>query len=150
FILLRSTFHPFPGGLALFLCVYFFLGACGMLWYSKVEKFRVREKLLNSLSWKGDETVLDVGCGRGLLLTGAARRLTTGKAVGVDLWVRGALTDNRPETVIENARCEGVADRVEIKEGDVKQLPFSDSSFDVVVSNYVVHEVKNQSEREQM
>jgi cyclopropane fatty-acyl-phospholipid synthase-like methyltransferase len=31
------------------------------------------------------EAVLDVGCGRGLMLVGAARRLKTGKAVGIDL-----------------------------------------------------------------
>jgi len=40
--------------------------------------------------------VLDVGCGRGLLLIGAARRLTTGKAVGVDIWQAEDRVGNLP------------------------------------------------------
>jgi SAM-dependent methyltransferase len=65
-------------------------------------------------------------------------------------WVAGALTGNRPEAALDNARLEGVLDRVEVKEGDVRQLPFAHASFDVVLSNFVVHEVKNRAEREQM
>ena len=130
--------------------IYFLLGAGGMVRYSKVGKLRIRDQVLGLIPWRGDEMVLDVGCGRGLLLVGAARRLTTGKAIGVDRWVAGALTGNRPEAALDNARWEGVLDRVEVTEGDVRQLPFADASFDVVVSNFVVHEVKNRVEREQM
>jgi 2-polyprenyl-3-methyl-5-hydroxy-6-metoxy-1,4-benzoquinol methylase len=57
-----------------------------MIWDSKVGKLWSRDRLLDGLALRGDETVLDVGCGRGLLLIGAARRLTTGKAVDVDIW----------------------------------------------------------------
>ncbi|HKA06361.1 MAG TPA: class I SAM-dependent methyltransferase [Gemmataceae bacterium] len=130
--------------------VYLLSAACAMVWYSKVGKLRIRDQILESIPWRGDEMVLDVGCGRGLLLVGAARRLTTGKAIGVDRWVAGALTGNRPEAALENARLEGVQDRVELKEGDVRQLPFADGSIDVVVSNFVVHEVDTPVEREQM
>jgi SAM-dependent methyltransferase len=84
------------------------------------------------------------------VLIGAARRLTTGKAVGLDRWVAGALTGNRPGAVLDNARLEGVQDRVEVKEGDARQLPFADESFDAVVSNFVVHEVKDRAERQEM
>ena len=50
-----------------------------MTWSSKVGKLRERERLMDALGLRGDETVLDVGCGRGLLLNAAARRLTTMK-----------------------------------------------------------------------
>jgi ubiquinone/menaquinone biosynthesis C-methylase UbiE len=130
--------------------IYFLLGAGGMVWYSKVGKLRMRDRVLELILWRGDEMVLDIGCGRGLLLIGAARRLTTGKAIGLDRWLAGALTGNRPEAVLDNARLEGVLARVDVKEGDVRQLPFPDASFDVAVSNFVVHEVKNRAEREQM
>jgi hypothetical protein len=43
--------------------------------FSKVGKLRERDRLLDSIPWRGDEAVLDVGCGRGLLLVGAAKRL---------------------------------------------------------------------------
>jgi arsenite methyltransferase len=129
---------------------YFLLGACGMVWYSKVGKLRIREQVLEAVPWRGDELVLDIGCGRGLFLVGAARRLTTGKAIGLDRWLPGALTGNRPEAALDNARSEGVLDRVEVMEGDVWQLPFADASFDVALSNFVVHELNIQAEREQM
>jgi len=129
---------------------YFLLAAGGMIWYSKVVKFRIRESILNTIPWRGDEMVLDAGCGRGLLLMGAARRLTTGQGIGVDLWLPGALTSNRPHSAAANARLEGVEDRVGFIKGDVRRLPFVDESFDVAVSNFVLHEVDNAREREQM
>src|SRR6266481_3960633 len=55
---------------------YFLFGALGMLFYSKVGKLRLRERLLDRIPWRGNETVLDVGCGRGLLAVGAAHRLS--------------------------------------------------------------------------
>src|SRR6516165_4103187 len=119
-----------------------------MVWDSKVGKVRERERLLDSLPWRGDEAVLDVGCGRGLLLIGAAKRLTTGKAVGVDIWQAEDLSGNRPEATLENARLEGVADRVEVRDGDARRLPFADGAFDVVVSKEVLHNIYNAAERD--
>ena len=42
-------------------------GALLLLWSSLVGKFRVRDSLLNAVPWRGDEHVLDVGCGHGLM-----------------------------------------------------------------------------------
>ena len=46
---------------------------CLMLFYSKVQKLKDRDKLLDLIEWSGNELVLDVGCGRGLMLIGAAK-----------------------------------------------------------------------------
>src|SRR5262249_56592558 len=100
-----------------------------------------RERLMALIPWRGDEAVLDVGCGRGLLLIGAAQRLTTGTAVGVDLWSKDDLLDNRPEATRENAALEGVADPVEVKDRDARDLPFADNTFDVIVSPAAPHNI---------
>jgi SAM-dependent methyltransferase len=118
-----------------------------MVWGSKVGKLRLRDRLLDGIPWRGDEQVLDVGCGRGLLLVGAARRLRTGKAIGVDLWQKEDLSGNRPEAVQANARAEGVADRVEVKDGDARALPFPDAGFDVVLSSTALHNIYETAER---
>ena len=57
-----------------------------MVVYSKFMKFRHRDNMLGMVNWRGDERVLDVGTGAGLLLIGAAKKLNTGKATGVDVW----------------------------------------------------------------
>ena len=84
---------------------------------------------------------MDIGCGRGLMLIGAAKRLTTGKAVGIDLWKAEDQSNNKPDETIKNARLEGVADRIEVQTSDMRSLGFGDASFDVVVSHWAVHNV---------
>ncbi len=121
-----------------------------MLFYSKVGKLSLRERLLDRIPWRGDEKVLDVGCGRGLLTVAVASRLSSGSVVGVDVWHHGAVTGNRADSVLENATIEGVRHRVAVKEGDARELPFADGAFDAVVSNFVVHELKNRADRERM
>lgn len=131
----------------------FFIGvillplAGAQILFSKVGKYRERDRLLDGIPWRGDETVLDVGCGRGLLLIGAAKRLRSGRAVGVDIWQSKDQSGNYPEATYENARIEGVANRVEVKSGDARQLPFEDSTFDVVVSSLVLHNIHDGSGR---
>jgi SAM-dependent methyltransferase len=113
--------------------------AIWMVWSSKVGKIREREQLLSKIAWTGREHVLDVGCGRGLMLIGAAKRLTTGKATGIDLWQTQDLSGNRPEATRANIECEGVADKAEVLTSDMRTLPFTDASFDVVVSRAAIH-----------
>ena len=93
--------------------------------------------------------LLDVGCGSGLLLIGAAKRLTTGEAVGVDIWNTKDLSNSGPEVALRNARVEGVAERVSVQEGDARRLPFADESFDVALSLNVLHNIPQRADREQ-
>ena len=117
------------------------LEALYMVWSSKVGKFRERERLLDLVALRGDEKVLDVGCGRGLVLNAAARRLTTGRAFGIDIWNKEDQSGNSPEATRANAMTEGVAERVEIVNGDARDIPFADNTFDVVVSSLAIHNI---------
>ncbi len=109
-------------------------------------RLKGRDKLLNGIPWKGSETVLDVGCGNGILTMGAAKRLTTGNAIGIDIWTEGS-GDNRPEAFQKNAKIEGVADRVSLQNEDVRQLPYDDESFDVIISGLTVHHLGFDTEK---
>ena len=123
------------------------LTALWMVWESKVGKLRNRDKMLQRLTWTGKEQVLDLGCGRGLLMIGAAKRLTTGTATGIDIWQSEDLSGNRPEATLENARREGVEARVDIQTADMRALPFADASFDVVVSRAAIHNLYDAGDR---
>jgi SAM-dependent methyltransferase len=112
-----------------------------MLRSSRAGKPKQRDRLLDALAWRGDERVLDVGCGRGLLLLGAAKRLTTGRAVGLDVWRTQDQAGNDPAATITNAQAEGVAERVELRDGDARRLPFDQQSFDVVLSSLALHNI---------
>jgi arsenite methyltransferase len=114
---------------------------------SRAGKLTERDRLLDQLPWRGDERALDVGCGRGLLLIGAAKRLTTGRAVGLDLWRTKDQAGNDPAATIANAQAEGVAARVELCDGDARQLPFDSQSFDVAVSSLALHNIPGASGR---
>jgi arsenite methyltransferase len=126
-----------------------FLGeAVLMVWSSRVGKRRVVGRMLDALALRGDERVLDVGCGRGLVLIEAAKRLPQGRAVGVDLWQQRDQSGNARRVTLENADREGVADRVKVHDGDARRLPFDDGCFDVVVSSLVVHNIPDTGGRE--
>ena len=111
-------------------------------------KLLMRDKVIDNINWRGDEMVLDVGCGRGLLLIAAAKQLTTDKATGIDLWRGNIEYNNSPEMVWANACAEGVADRIDVKDGDARQLPFPDESFDMVTSSFMLHHINSAGQRE--
>lgn len=110
-------------------------------------KFVVWAGLLEGLGLRGDERILDLGCGRGAVLMLAARRLTTGRAVGVDLWRGVDQSGNSAEATRRNAVAEGVADRIEVLTGDMAALPFEDGSFDLIVSNFAIHNIRSRAGR---
>ena len=42
---------------------------------------------------------------------------------------------------MENARLEGVAERVEVHTGDMRKMPFPDGSYDTVLSMMAIHNI---------
>jgi SAM-dependent methyltransferase len=115
--------------------------AVGGLYSSRRGKFEVWAELLDELDLRGDEHILDVGCGRGAVLLLAAERVPGGRAVGADIWRRRDQVGNSPAAAERNALLEGVSDRVELVHADARDLPFDPDSFDVVVSNLTIHNI---------
>ncbi len=120
-----------------------------MLLYAKVGKFRHRDRILAKVSWTGAEQVLDVGAGRGLLLIGAARRLSSGHATGIDIWNAEDLSGNGPEALLRNIELEGVTAKTTVKSENARQMSFADGSFDVALSNLCLHNIYNKPGRAQ-
>lgn len=113
-----------------------------MLLYVRHGKFRHREYILDLHPWHGDERVLDVGTGRGLLLVGAAKRLTNGgHATGLDIWSTEDMGGNSAEATQRNLQLEGVAERCTLVSESAVAMPFADASFDVILSNLCLHNI---------
>ena len=93
------------------------------------DEIAARAAYLDLLGIGPGEHVLEVGCGSGVVLRDVARRVAPGgMAVGLD--PSPALLTVARELADEH----GLADGVELREGDVRALPFGDAEFDAVLA----------------
>jgi arsenite methyltransferase len=107
--------------------IYTLASAISYAYTSHRGRFRV---WTDELDLQGGEHVLDLGSGDGVVLTRAALRLPDGRVVGV-----------APTKAAANAAAEGVADRTRFVSADLRELPFDDEVFDVVVSSQALREL---------
>jgi ubiquinone/menaquinone biosynthesis C-methylase UbiE len=114
---------------------------------TKWGKFKVWARELEALGLKGNERIVDLGCGRGAVLTMAAELVPGGKVVGVDLWRSVDQSGNQESVTRANAQAEGVSDRVELVTADLRELPFKDGEFDVVLSSLAIHNIKTDRDK---
>lgn len=119
-----------------------------LLWSTRGLRLRIRQRMVQSIDWRGNESVLDVGTGSGITLIGCAQQLTTGQATGIDHWdpnAGGADAD----TFWENVESAGVRERTELHNMDIRQVDLDDESFDVIMSSFAVHHFGNAQDRRQ-
>jgi arsenite methyltransferase len=135
--------------LTAFYGAFFLTHALSFLYTTRRGKFQAWEKILDELRLRGDERVLDMGCGRGAVLTAVAHRLRNGRVVGVDLWSTRDQSGNSPDAPRRNAALEGVAERIDVETGDMRALSFPAGSFDLVVSSLAIHNIHSPGGRAQ-
>jgi SAM-dependent methyltransferase len=83
---------------------------------------------------KPESTVLDIGCGPGVIAIDVAREVGEGHVTGLDL------IPDRVESAIARAAEEGVHN-VEFLQGDALALPLEDDSFDLVYSTFALEHI---------
>jgi ubiquinone/menaquinone biosynthesis C-methylase UbiE len=88
--------------------------------------------------------VLDIGYDQEDVLIPTARRLPRGHITRIDTWQACGRIGDR-QVVVE--RSEGLEDRIEYVNADVRDLPLPSESFDVVLSNLALHSIHSYDER---
>ena len=114
---------------------------------SRVVKRSLWQSKLDALELRGKERALDMGCGRCLVAVELAERLPRGSVVGVDLWRGLGPLGGTKEDAERNLQLEGVADRVELVDASMEELPFDDADFDVVTASLSLHRLALAQER---
>jgi ubiquinone/menaquinone biosynthesis C-methylase UbiE len=117
-----------------------------MEWYHDTFSFRgqlreLRQRTATMARLQPGDAVLDVGCGTGTLALEVARRVgSVGRVAGID-----------PGTE-QIARAREKATRrhlpIEFQVGVIEQLPFPDTTFDVVLSTLMIHHVPAPNKRQ--
>lgn len=102
---------------------------------------RFRERLLQPAQLKSGESVLDVGCGSGSLAIAATQHVgPAGSVHGIDA----------SEPMIERARRKARKSGADVtfESALAQSLPFSDSSFDVVLNTVMLHHLPRKARQE--
>jgi len=95
--------------------------------------------VLDKLNWDGNGKALDIGTGAGSLAIGLAKQYPSSTIYGVDYW--GKLWEYSQQLCEKNANYEGVSERITFQKASASKMPFKNEEFDVIVSNFVFHEV---------
>lgn len=91
----------------------------------------------------GTGRVLDVGAGSGRAAMMVLLERPGAQVVALDVFKEGyGIGENTPERLYRNAAIAGVRERVTAQSGDMREMPFADSSFDAVVSSYAIDHVR--------
>jgi ubiquinone/menaquinone biosynthesis C-methylase UbiE len=87
--------------------------------------------------------VLDGGAGSGRSALMVLQARPRARVVAMDIFDNGyGIGDNTPERLMANARTAGVADRLEARTGDLRDMPFADGVFDAAVSAYAIDHLR--------
>lgn len=101
--------------------------------------------LVDHFMWDGKGTCLDIGCGLGALTIRNALTYPDGEFIGIDIWKAGW---NYGKDICDaNAKYLGVDGRISFLKGNATKLDFSEDTFDAVTSNYLLKDIKSETEK---
>lgn len=106
---------------------------------------KIYNLLIEQIDFNGDGSIIDIGCGNGPLVIKLAKKYSESKITGIDYWT--GMWDYSRKSCEINAMKEGVQDRVRFIQASASSLPFTNESFDLAVSNFVFHEVKDTKDK---
>lgn len=109
-------------------------------------KFRIWRRLVAQLPTPPGR-VLDVGCGRGMVLITALTAYQHAEGVGLDLWRSRDQTGNDPLTTMENAQLNHVEKRVQLVTESMADMSLPSDSFDAVLANVAIQNIKSRDGR---
>lgn len=90
-----------------------------------------RQRVIELSELRGDEDVLDAGCGTGLTILRIAEQYPTCRVHGIDL------SPKMIEAARNDATERGL--EVDLRTGSITDLPYPDAAFDVVLTNIMFH-----------
>ncbi|MEE9260894.1 MAG: methyltransferase domain-containing protein [Candidatus Scalindua sediminis] len=105
--------------------------------YEKASAFQKEwgNKLISELNLEGNENILDLGCGDGLLTANLAKLVPNGNVIGVDA----------SEGMIEVAK-EKERNNLKFLLMDINEIDLNHHQFDFIFSNATLHWIKNHNQ----
>ncbi len=116
--------------------------------HNKELQHKIWNLVIERLPWDGKGKALDIGTGAGALAIELAKKFPESIVWGIDYW--GKLWNYSKLKCEENAKIEGVANQVVFQKATASNLPFKDGEFDVIVSNFVYHEVRDIKDKKKL
>jgi len=143
-------FYPLAIIAVIVLIISIYLFYARYLFYSTRKNIqdRIQDMVLDHLDWNGQGKALDIGCGNGPVAIKLALAYPEAQVTGIDYW--GKMWENSQRVCEENAKIEGVAERVRFQKASASALPFPDDFFDAAVSNLVFHNVQDTRDKREV
>ncbi|KRU24233.1 methyltransferase domain-containing protein [Clostridium sporogenes] len=149
FLLQHKEIKSYIAYFILFISILFIANGLRIVNFVFAGRFKHIGRIISKVNWTGNENVLDVGVGKGILAISVAKKLKngSGKVIGIDIWDSEDIMDNTKYYVNQNIELEGVADKVKIKTQNASALSFKNETFDVIVSKQCIHNIEDKQER---
>ena len=149
FILKHKEIKSYIAYFILFISILFIVNGLRIVNFIVAGRSREINRIISKVNWTGNESVLDIGVGKGILAIAIAKKLKngSGRVTGIDIWNSEDIMDKTKYYVNQNIELEGVKGKVKIKTQNASALSFKNETFDVIVSKQCIHNIENIQER---